>query len=69
VNNVRFGDIETNSELAGVFGCSVEDLLKVASAPDQLQFYDQISLPKKGRKRRGEFRIVYKPKLEALAGC
>jgi retron-type reverse transcriptase len=64
--NFRFGDIETENELAEIFGCTVEDLLKVAGATDQLQFYEQISLPKKGRKRRGEFRVVYKANSQTL---
>jgi retron-type reverse transcriptase len=66
VNSVRFGDIETESDLADVFGCSVEDLLRLASAPDQLQLYEKILLPKKGRKRRGEFRVVYKAECQTL---
>jgi retron-type reverse transcriptase len=66
VKAIRFGDIETESDLAEVFGCKVDDLLKVARATDQIELYEQISLPKKGRKRRGEFRVVYKPKLQVL---
>ena len=66
MNSVRFGDIETERDLAQVFGCSVEDLLKFAEAPDQLHFYEQISIPKKGRRRQGEFRIVYKARFQAL---
>lgn len=66
MNSVRFGDIETESDLAEVFGCSTEDLLKFANATDQLEFYEKISLPKKGRERRGEFRVVYKANHQTL---
>ncbi len=66
MNSVRFDDIETESDLAEIFGCSVEDLLKFAGAADQLQFYEKILLPKKGRKRRGEFRVVYKAESQTL---
>jgi len=66
VNAVNFASIENDNELAGIFGCRIEDLSMVASATDQLQFYDKISLPKKGRTRRGEFRVVYKAKLQVL---
>ncbi len=66
MNSVRFGDIETESDLADIFGCSVEDLLRLASATDQLELYEKILLPKKGRKRRGEFRVVYKAESQTL---
>jgi retron-type reverse transcriptase len=66
VNSVRFGDIETESDLAEVFGCSVEDLLSLANAPDQLKLYEKILIPKRGRKRRSEFRVVYKAQSQTL---
>lgn len=66
MNSVRFPDIETESDLAAAFGCSVEDLREFAGAADQLQFYQQISIPKKGRKHQGEFRTVYKPTFQTL---
>jgi retron-type reverse transcriptase len=60
VNTVNFGDIETESDLAEVFGCSVEDMASFVGATDQLPFYEEIKLRKKGRKHRDEFRVVYK---------
>lgn len=66
MNSVNFGDIETDSDLAEVFGCNVEDLLRFAGSTNQLQFYKQIKLPKKGRKHRDEFRVVYKAIPQAL---
>jgi len=63
---VRFADIETEAELAEAFGCSTEDLSKITQASDQLGFYDRILIPKRGRKRKGQYRVVYKPTLQAL---
>jgi len=66
LSHLHFGEIETEGELAEIFGCEVEDLLRIANATDQLEFYEQIYLPKRSRKRRGEFRVVYKAKFQFL---
>lgn len=80
MSTIKFANIETVADLAGSFGCSAEDLAKLSEAPNQLPFYEQIRIPKRGRRRQGQFRTVYKPTDQtlrlllkniatALAGC
>jgi retron-type reverse transcriptase len=66
MSTVSFADIETEGELADAFGCSPEDLSNIIQAGDQLGSYDRILIPKRGRKRKGQFRVVYKPTLQVL---
>lgn len=56
----NFSAIRDLSDLAKNLDCSVEDLERFSLAADQSQFYTRIQIPKKGRKRRGQFRTVYK---------
>lgn len=46
--------------IAKVLGCTADDLREIASANDQRPFYTRLQIPKKSRKRRGQFRTVYK---------
>jgi len=66
MSTVRFADIETEADLEAAFGCSLDDLSKIAQASDQLAFYTRILIPKRGRKQKGQHRIVYKPTMQAL---
>jgi RNA-directed DNA polymerase len=80
MSRIQFANIETAADLADSFGCSVEDLAKLSEAANKLPFYQLIRIPKRGRRRRGQFRTVYKPTDQtlrlllknlatALAGC
>jgi retron-type reverse transcriptase len=66
MSNVRLPDIETEADLAEAFGCSLDDLSKITQASDQLAFYARILIPKRGRKQKGQHRVVYKPTMQAL---
>jgi retron-type reverse transcriptase len=57
---LRFGDLRHLADLANALGCLVEDLERFSQAPDQKVFYTAIRIPKRGKRRRGEFRTVYK---------
>jgi RNA-directed DNA polymerase len=66
MGTLRLADIENEAELADAFGCTPEDLSRIIQEPDQLNFYRRILIPKRGLKRRGQHRVVYKPILQAL---
>ena len=54
------GLTRTLASVATVLGCTVEDLIDIAYASDQRCFYQRIRIPKKSKRRRGQFRTVYK---------
>jgi RNA-directed DNA polymerase len=60
MHHVSFGAIRDLRDLAKNFDCTVKDLERFSLASDQMTFYRPIRIPKKGRKRQGEFRTVYK---------
>jgi RNA-directed DNA polymerase len=57
---IRFGEIRHLHDLAIALGTSVDDIDRFTRVGEQAHFYRQIHLPKKGKRRRGEFRTVYK---------
>ena len=63
---IRFGDFETEADVAEAFGCTSENLAEITQATNQLEFYEEIRIPKRGRKKTGQFRVVYKPTLQSL---
>ena len=54
------GQVCTLSAVARFLGCTVGDLRKIASEDDQRRFYKRLRIPKRNRRRRGQFRTVYK---------
>jgi RNA-directed DNA polymerase len=56
-----FSDILDESGVARSLSASVDDLNRFTAAADQRMFYKELKIPKKGRRRRGQFRTVYKP--------
>lgn len=63
----RFSDLRDVDELARAVGIAVADIEQYAGAPDQASFYSRLPIPKRGYKRHGEFRVVYKAQEEWLA--
>jgi RNA-directed DNA polymerase len=53
--------VRTLNGVARRLGCTAEDLSGIAVAEDQRRLYSRLRIPKKNRKRRGQFRTVYKP--------
>ena len=57
---IQFSAIRNMKDLARNLGTSVDDIRRFTETADQGQFYERKMIPKKGRKRRGQFRTVYK---------
>lgn len=57
---IRFGEIRHVQDLARALGTNVEDLEVYLVPANQAALYTTIRIPKRGRKRRGEFRTVYR---------
>jgi RNA-directed DNA polymerase len=57
---ISFGRIRDLKDLAKNFDCTIEDLERFTQASDQIVFYRPIKIRKRGKKRRAEFRTVYK---------
>lgn len=57
--SLKLSEVRTLTGVAKVLGCTADDLDVIASTKDQRQFYTPLRIPKKSRKRRGEFRTVY----------
>lgn len=53
-------EIQDNTGLALNLGCSVSDLDEFADPLTQRRLYEQYRIPKKGRRTRGDVRVVYK---------
>ena len=56
---IRFGTLRHTADLARALGTMPEDL-EALTAADPAQHYTQIRIPKRGRKRAGQYRICYK---------
>jgi retron-type reverse transcriptase len=57
---IRFGEIRHLPDLASALGTTVDDIVRFTQPGEQAQCYAAIRLPKKGKRRKGEFRTVYK---------
>jgi len=57
---IRFSDLRHMSDLAAAVNTTVDDVARFSHPEEQAQFYTLIRLPKKGKRRKGEFRTVYK---------
>jgi Reverse transcriptase (RNA-dependent DNA polymerase) len=58
----RFVDLQSEEELARAVGVPASRIVEYAKAADQTAYYQLIKIPKRGYKRRGQFREVYKAK-------
>lgn len=56
----NFSLLRNIDDLARELGCERKDVEKY-TASGQRRFYKERRIPKKGRRRRGQFRVVYKP--------
>ncbi len=63
----RFSDLRDINELARAVGTPADRIMSYADDRNQASAYTQLKIPKRGRKRRGQFRIVYKAKQEWLS--
>jgi RNA-directed DNA polymerase len=57
---IPLSQVNTLEEATRFLGCTVADLHEIESAEDQRCFYTRLQIPKKSRKRFGQFRTVYK---------
>ena len=58
--DIRFAEIRHVDDLARVLGTTVADLRELTRPGAKASRYQQIVLPKKGKRRQGQVRIVYK---------
>ena len=61
MNSLPLSRVRTLASIARVLGCTAEDLQGIAAELDQRHLYERLRIPKKNRRRRGQFRTVYKP--------
>ncbi len=55
----RFSDLRDLGELAQALGVSAERISEYAAAADQASYFKVLQIPKRGHKRRGQFRVVH----------
>jgi AcrR family transcriptional regulator len=55
----RFTDLRTLDDIARATGTPTESLARYASAADQFALYQVLRIPKRGKHRAGQFRVVY----------
>lgn len=67
MTSVKITDIHNIDELSVVIGANPAEMLQYLQSSCQIEYYDLILIPKRGRRRRGEFREVYKAKYLWLA--
>ncbi len=67
MTTARFSELHDISELARAVGVPAEQIRSYAGASDQALSYTRLKIPKRGRKRRGQFRVVYKANQEWLS--
>jgi nitrite reductase/ring-hydroxylating ferredoxin subunit len=60
MSDVRFSDIRHVADLASVFGTTVEAIRQFSDPATKAPHYSALRLPKKGKRRQGQFRTVYK---------
>lgn len=63
----RFSDLQDVDELSRAVGKPASDIVRYAQSSDQASFYTLVKIPKRGRKRRGEFRVVHRANEDWLA--
>jgi RNA-directed DNA polymerase len=61
MNSLPLSRVRTLEGVARILGCTGEDLRGIAAEADQRRLYVRLRIPKKNRRRRGQFRTVYKP--------
>jgi hypothetical protein len=67
MNTPRFLDLHDVSEIARATGVPAAIITEYEQSKDQASFYTRLKIPKRGRKRAGQYRIVYRAKNEWLA--
>jgi RNA-directed DNA polymerase len=58
--SIPLSQVGTLAGVARFLGCTADDLREIATADDQRCFYTRLQIPKRSRKRGGQFRTVYK---------
>jgi len=67
MTSAKIVDIHCIEELSHAIGTSPVEMSKYLQSHCQVDYYDLMLIPKRGRRRRGEFREVYKAKHQWLA--
>jgi hypothetical protein len=62
MTSAKIADIHSIDELSHAIGASPVEMSNYLRSHRQIEYYDLILIPKRGRRRRGEFREVYKAK-------
>ncbi|HZW25123.1 MAG TPA: reverse transcriptase family protein [Gallionella sp.] len=60
MTTAKLTDILSIDDLARTVGTPADRILQYAASSNQAAQYEQLYIPKRGRKRRGEYRVVYK---------
>lgn len=67
MTSAKITDIHSFDELSYAVGASPVEISKYLQSHRQIEYYDLILIPKRGKRRRGEFREVYKAKHQWIA--
>lgn len=62
----KLRDLKTLDDVARACGVEVDFVREYAQSEDQQTFYEALKLGKKGKRRRGEFRVVFAAREERL---
>lgn len=62
----KLRDLKTIDDVARACGIEVDFVLEYAESEEQQSYYEALKLSKKGKRRRGEFRIVFAAREERL---
>ncbi len=65
----RISDLRDNDTVTRALGVSAEYLKSYAEATSQAAFYIQLKIPKRGRRRAGQFRVVHKARHDWLSSA
>jgi RNA-directed DNA polymerase len=63
---VRFDSLRTPEHVSLTWGVAVDDLHTIERAPDLSAYYKEMRIPKRGKRNRGKFRVVFKPEWGVL---
>jgi RNA-directed DNA polymerase len=60
--SIKISELRNLQDLATALGCETTAIEQFTRANDQSVFYTTLRIPKRGHKRRGQFRTVHKPR-------
>lgn len=67
MTTARLKDLKSMDDVARVCGVEREFIDGYSSSPNQKSFFNALKLPKRGRRRKGEYRVVFEAREHRLA--